>query len=59
MLKRNYRTIIAFLVVVLISHILSGTPIYAQNSSSKNSSPQWNLVEKEIGKKGELRTGLY
>jgi len=57
MLKRKNRTIIAFLVVVLIANIFSGTLIQAQNSSSKNPSPQWNLVEKEIGKTGELRAG--
>ena len=57
MLKRNYRTIIAFLVVVLIANILSGTLIHAKNSSSINLSPQWKGVEKEIGKSGELRTG--
>jgi hypothetical protein len=57
MIKRKYRTIIAFLVVVLIANMQSGTFIHAQNSSSTKPSTQWNLVEKEIGKTGELRSG--
>ena len=55
--ERKYRIIIAFLVVVLIGNITSGTLIHAQIFSSKNLSPQWKLVEKEMGKTGEMRKG--
>jgi hypothetical protein len=55
--ERKYRIIIAFLVVVLIGNMTSGTLIHAQIFSSKNLSPQWKLVEKEIGKTGEMRKG--
>jgi hypothetical protein len=46
-----------FLVVFLIDIMISRSLIHAQNFSSKTRSPQWKLVEKEIGKSGEIRTG--
>ncbi|SMQ78244.1 protein of unknown function [Bacillus sp. OV166] len=57
---RKYKIITCLLVVVLIGNFTASTLIYAKNYSpyrlaTADLSSQWKLVEKEIGKTGELR----
>ncbi|MGG1575389.1 DUF1259 domain-containing protein [Fictibacillus sp. NRS-1165] len=65
-IKIYMRVVIVFLVLVLIFDITSTSStmiINAKNSSSPNHLystnllPQWDLVEKEIGKSGEMKPG--
>ena len=57
----KYRIVTAFLVVVLISAISFTTVTDAKNSASinhldsKNLLPEWQLVEKEIGRTGVMK----
>ncbi|MCK6259531.1 DUF1259 domain-containing protein [Fictibacillus sp. KIGAM418] len=60
---RKYLKLIVFLVVVLIVDLTFPTFIHSMNLSFPNHShlrnllPQWKLVEKEIGKPGEMKPG--